>query len=174
MAVSAEDVGGPRACTLSSAASTAVAPIPDLEHGSEAGFSVVPSIPSSAGALARKQKAVKFEGPSTVRVKLAIRFVAGGGGFLVSSLSLKREAVAIPELKNKRRKFDTKEKEKIVAIVCERGLSEAARRANNTALQALTLSLARRSAGGGRCWRAVARTRSRAGRGRATSSTRRC
>ena len=79
------------------------------------------------------EKRVSFAGPSIVKVHLNLRFVKGSGGFLVSALSLKREAVELKSLKAKRRRFDDKAKKEVVAAAREHGLHEAARRANNTA-----------------------------------------
>ena len=68
-----------------------------------------------------------------MRVSLNLRFVGGGNGMVASTLSLKRVAVVVPNLKNKRRKFDDKEKGKILVVAREHGVNEAVRRATNTA-----------------------------------------
>ena len=51
-----------------------------------------------------------------VRVQLNLRFIKGSGGFLCSNLTLKRVAVEVPFLKCKRRKYDLKQKQKIVDL----------------------------------------------------------
>ena len=102
---------------------------------SEAGMSEATSILSSAEAYTRKAKMdeQRFKIGETVQVKLSLRYVSMGGGFLVSNLTLKREAVKSEALTSKRRKYDMKEKQKIVDIAREHGTYEAARRANLTA-----------------------------------------
>ena len=94
------------------------------------------SILSSADAYVRRTVAgeIKLDsGRSEVRVSLNLRFVGGGNGMVASTLSLKRVAVVVPNLKNKRRKFDDKEKGKILVVAREHGVNEAVRRATNTA-----------------------------------------
>ena len=89
------------------------------------------SILSSAEAYARQGGEPLGIG-EIVKVKLNMRFVSGGGGCLVSTLSLKREALQMASLKSKRRKYDEAEKKKILAVAHEHGVTEAARRANMT------------------------------------------
>ena len=78
-----------------------------------------------------KRENVKKEA-TQVRVNLNLRFVKGAGGFLVTTLSLKREAVKVESLKNKRRKYDLEAKKKVVQVAREHGGHEAARRVSNT------------------------------------------
>ena len=75
----------------------------------------------------------QFDGPSAVKVQLRVRLVAGGGGCLRADCCVKRVASRLPLLKKKRRKFDLKDKAKIVDVARENGTLAAARLANNTA-----------------------------------------
>lgn len=78
------------------------------------------SIPSSAGGYARRREATtakkEKDAATVIRVHLSLRPLSGNSGLVVSTLSLKREAITIPGLRRVRSKYDKKAKEKIIDI----------------------------------------------------------
>ena len=106
---------------------------PHPSSSSRSVFSETSSILSSAEAYERRDKKVSVKKePFEVKVHLDIRLVNGGGGILVSTLSLKRQPLTIGSLTSKRRKYDDAEKKKVVATAREFGVHEAVRRLSNT------------------------------------------